>query len=115
MLRSILGQYSLQSCTRVLDYPFAKYNIQPISFVYSQDEYTRLLEGEPLAGAISRTRGEQYEDQEWTKEETDYLFELVREYDQRWHIVHDRYEYIGGSERSLEVCLTSFVQYLCAS
>ncbi|KAF9821192.1 hypothetical protein IEO21_00800 [Rhodonia placenta] len=67
------------------DYPFAKYNIQPISFVYSQDEYTRLLE-----------------DQEWTKEETDYLFELVREYDQRWHIVHDRYEYIGGSERSLE-------------
>lgn len=27
------------------EYPFAKYNVQPMAFVYSQDEYTRFLEG----------------------------------------------------------------------
>lgn len=27
------------------DYPFAKYNVQPNPYNYSQDEYTRLLEG----------------------------------------------------------------------
>jgi hypothetical protein len=29
-----------------LEYPFAKYNIQPTTYTYSQDEYTRFLEGE---------------------------------------------------------------------
>ncbi|CAL1700231.1 unnamed protein product [Somion occarium] len=67
------------------EYPFAKYNVQPTSYVYSQDEYSRFLE-----------------DKEWTREETDYLFELVREYDQRFYIVGDRYDYPGGSPRTLE-------------
>ena len=40
----------------------------------------------------------------WTKEETDYLFQLVREFDGRFYIVHDRYEYPNGTPRSLEVC-----------
>lgn len=44
-----------------------------------------------------------HSDEEWTKEETDYLFNLVREYDNRWYIVHDRYEYPDGAQRSLEV------------
>ncbi|KAI9064844.1 hypothetical protein FKP32DRAFT_1591067 [Trametes sanguinea] len=69
------------------EYPFAKYNIQPPHYVYSQDEYSRLLE-----------------DPKWTKEETDYLFELVRQYDARFYVVHDRYEYPSpeGSSRTLE-------------
>ncbi|KAI0329529.1 hypothetical protein GY45DRAFT_1279515 [Cubamyces sp. BRFM 1775] len=69
------------------DYPFAKYNIQPPHYVYSQDEYSRLLE-----------------DPKWTREETDYLFELVRQYDGRFYVVHDRYEYPNsdGTSRSLE-------------
>lgn len=67
------------------DYPFAKYNVQPMSYAYSQDEYTRLLE-----------------DKDWTKDETDYLFSLVKDYDARWYIVHDRYEYEEGPERSVE-------------
>ncbi|KDQ64226.1 hypothetical protein JAAARDRAFT_187584 [Jaapia argillacea MUCL 33604] len=67
------------------DYSFAKYNIQTNVPTYSQDEYTRLLE-----------------DKEWTKEETDYLFGVVREYDSRFFIIHDRYEFPGGPERSLE-------------
>ncbi|KAI0677239.1 hypothetical protein C8Q78DRAFT_1001816 [Trametes maxima] len=58
------------------EYPFAKYNIQTTFYVYSQDEYSRLLE-----------------DQKWTKEETDYLFNLVRQYDARLYVVHDRYDY----------------------
>ncbi|TBU33025.1 hypothetical protein BD311DRAFT_749067 [Dichomitus squalens] len=67
------------------DYPFAKYNVQTTPYVYSQDEYNRFLE-----------------DSNWTKEETDYLFNLVREYDGRFLVVHDRYEYPGGTERPLE-------------
>jgi len=68
-----------------LEYPFAKYNIQHLTYTYSQDEYTRFLE-----------------DKEWTKEETDYLFSVVRDFDLRWYIIHDRYEYPEGPSRSLE-------------
>ncbi|KAL6309729.1 hypothetical protein BKA93DRAFT_723410 [Sparassis latifolia] len=67
------------------EYPFAKYNVQPNTYVYSQDEYTRLLE-----------------DKEWTKEETDYLFNLVREYDSRFYVVGDRYDFPSGPPRTLE-------------
>lgn len=42
-------------------------------------------------------------DKEWTKEETDYLFELVKEYDLRWQVIADRYDYVGGRPRSMEV------------
>ncbi|PPR04040.1 hypothetical protein CVT24_010615 [Panaeolus cyanescens] len=67
------------------EYKFAKYNIPPPAWNYTEDEYTRWLN-----------------DDNWSKEETDYLFKLVMEYDSRWYIVHDRYEYPGGSERSME-------------
>ena len=42
-------------------------------------------------------------DPEWTKEETDYLFNLIREYDSRFYIVNDRYDFPGGPPRSMEV------------
>lgn len=32
------------------DYPFAKYNVQTSHYVYSQDEYSRLLEGSVAFG-----------------------------------------------------------------
>ncbi|KAG5648906.1 hypothetical protein DXG03_000255 [Asterophora parasitica] len=67
------------------EYPFAKYNVPSNVFTYSQDEYTRFLE-----------------DKEWTKEETDYLFSVARDYDVRWFVVHDRYNYIGGVPRSID-------------
>ncbi|PPQ77717.1 hypothetical protein CVT25_011152 [Psilocybe cyanescens] len=70
---------------RPTDYAFAKYNVQSTSYTYSQDEYTRFLE-----------------DREWTKEETDYLFSVVHDYDSRWYIIYDRYDYPGGLTRSLE-------------
>jgi hypothetical protein len=44
-------------------------------------------------------------DPDWTKEETDYLFKLVEEFDSRFFIVYDRYEYPDGKARTLEVSL----------
>ncbi|KAJ3754894.1 hypothetical protein EV360DRAFT_96377 [Lentinula raphanica] len=67
------------------DYHFAKYNVQPTVYEWSQDEYSRHLE-----------------DSEWTKEETSYLFKIAHEYDLRWYIIHDRYQYPNGPTRELE-------------
>lgn len=48
-------------------------------------------------------------DKDWTKDETDILFNVVREYDTRWYVVHDRYEPPPDSPtRSLEVKHHSF-------
>ncbi|EIN10484.1 SWR1-complex protein 4 [Punctularia strigosozonata HHB-11173 SS5] len=80
-----LGHWVKASSDPSAAYPFAKYNVQPNVYDYSLDEYTRFLE-----------------DPEWTKEETDYLFDLMREYDARFYVVHDRYDYPGGVPRSLE-------------
>ncbi|KAH7887581.1 hypothetical protein F5I97DRAFT_2010006 [Phlebopus sp. FC_14] len=68
-----------------VEYPFAKYNVGLTPYTYSQDEYTRFLE-----------------DEEWTKEETDYLFAIVQEYDLRWYVIHDRYECPNGQPRAIE-------------
>ena len=45
-------------------------------------------------------------DEDWTKEETDYLFDLIREYDVRFYVVADRYDYPGGKPRSTDVCIS---------
>ncbi|KAJ6490413.1 hypothetical protein C8R47DRAFT_469461 [Mycena vitilis] len=68
------------------EYPFAKYNVQRPKYTYTDEEYTLLLN----------------EDKEWTKEETDYLMNLVHEYDTRWYVIQDRYDYPGGGQRSME-------------
>ena len=39
----------------------------------------------------------------WTKEETDYLFGIVQEYDLRFYVIADRYDFPGGPPRSMEV------------
>ncbi|KAG1752622.1 uncharacterized protein EDB91DRAFT_1103565 [Suillus paluster] len=67
------------------EYPFTKYNVESQPYTYSQEEYTRFLE-----------------DKDWTKDETDHLFSIVREYDTRWYVVHDRYEFSDGPARALE-------------
>ncbi|KAF5390633.1 hypothetical protein D9757_002634 [Collybiopsis confluens] len=67
------------------EYKFAKYDKKPTVYQWSQDEYSRHLE-----------------DSDWTKEETEYLFKIANEYDLRWYIIHDRYEYPNGRERELE-------------
>jgi len=57
-------------------YQFAKYNIKVEAPVYTEEIYESLLS-----------------DPDWTKEETDYLVNLVQEYGQKWAILWDRYEY----------------------
>ncbi|KLO94151.1 putative SWR1-complex protein 4 [Fusarium fujikuroi] len=55
---------------------FAKYNVQVSVPQYSEDQYQQSL---------------QHND--WTKEETDYLLELARDFDLRWPLIWDRYEW----------------------
>ena len=55
---------------------FAKYNVQVSVPQYSDDQYQQSLKSE-----------------NWSKEETDYLMELVKEYDLRWPVIWDRYEW----------------------
>ncbi|KAL2111903.1 hypothetical protein VUR80DRAFT_9015 [Thermomyces stellatus] len=59
------------------DSAFAKYNVRVSVPEYSDDQYRLNL---------------QHED--WTKDETDYLMSLARDYDLRWPIIWDRYEYV---------------------
>ena len=94
-----------------LEYPFARYNAKSADYTYSQDEYTKLLEGEgsTILGDITLTS---LADPEWSKEETDYLFSLIREYDSRFYIVADRYEFATGPPRSMEV---SYVRVLLST
>lgn len=70
------------------EYPFAKYTktSPEIAYIYSMDEYNRLLE-----------------DADWTTEETDYLFAMAKEYDVRFYVIADRYDFPGGKTRNMQV------------
>ncbi|CRK37148.1 hypothetical protein BN1708_007338, partial [Verticillium longisporum] len=58
------------------DSAFAKYNVHVDVPQYSPDQYQSNL--------VSA---------DWTKDETDYLMGLVREFDLRWPVIWDRYDY----------------------
>lgn len=58
------------------DSAFAKFNVRVQVPQYNDDQYHANLQSA-----------------DWTKEETDYLLELAREYDLRWPIIWDRYEF----------------------
>lgn len=77
------------------EHPFAKYgNIPPIAHEYSSEEYSRMLE-----------------DPDWSREETDYLFALVKEYDVRFFVIHDRYDFPEGKPRSMQVISIIYIHY----
>jgi len=101
---SLVLVYDTNQC---IEYPFAKYNTQTAIYAYSQDEYAQFLEGTYILSfpEFSFAERDICEDEEWSKEETDYLFKTVQEYDSRWYIIFDRYEYPGGVSRTVEVCL----------
>lgn len=61
------------------DSMFAKFNVQVNIPKYDDDQYESKLKSE-----------------EWSKEETDYLMQLVGDFDLRWPIIWDRYEYQPG-------------------
>ncbi|KAJ5193998.1 hypothetical protein N7491_001332 [Penicillium cf. griseofulvum] len=59
------------------EYAFAKYNVKPrLPHRYTDDEYNRHLKSD-----------------DWSREETDYLMDLVTDYDIRWVLIADRYDY----------------------
>ncbi|KAI0601531.1 SWR1-complex protein 4 [Biscogniauxia sp. FL1348] len=58
------------------DSGFAKFNVQVDVPQYSEDQYNSNLTHS-----------------DWTKDETDYLFDLARTFDLRWPLIWDRYEY----------------------
>ncbi|KAF9637383.1 putative dna methyltransferase 1-associated protein dmap1 protein [Lasiodiplodia theobromae] len=58
------------------NYEYAKFNIQPEGPEYDDETYEAHLRSE-----------------EWSKEETDYLVETVKDYYHRWAIIADRYDW----------------------
>lgn len=75
------------------EYSFAKYNTTTNVYSYSSDEY------------LSHLRDESGN---WSREETDYLFNLCHEYDLRWFVIKDRWNFDnlereGGSSATEEV------------
>ncbi|KAF8311157.1 hypothetical protein DL93DRAFT_2083603 [Clavulina sp. PMI_390] len=80
-----LGHWTKHSGEEPEDYSFGKYNRPSQVVDYTQEEYTKLLQ-----------------DDDWTKEETDYLFTLAREFDLRFLIMADRYKFTGGKDRRIE-------------
>lgn len=59
------------------EYPFAKYNVKArVPRRYTDEEYNKHLRSD-----------------HWTREETDYLMDIVQEYDLRWVVIADRYDY----------------------
>lgn len=58
-------------------YPFAKFNVKAqIPMRYTDEQYNQYLKND-----------------NWSREETDYLMDLVQEYDLRWVVIYDRYDY----------------------
>ena len=56
---------------------FAKYNVKAqLPKRYTDEQYDKLLQSD-----------------DWSREETDYLMDLVQEYDLRWILIADRYDY----------------------
>lgn len=62
----------------VEDSIFAKFNVQVQVPKYDDEQYNAHLQNE-----------------HWSRDETDYLMELAQEYDLRWPVIWDRYEYIA--------------------
>lgn len=67
-----------------LEYRFSKFNVKADIPSYSDGEYEVL------------------KDPDWSREETDYLFDLARQYDLRFIIIWDRYDFTHGKKRRAE-------------
>lgn len=70
------GHVETPKAEELEDSTFAKFNVRVQVPRYSGDQYSVSLQNE-----------------DWTKEETDYLMEMASEFDLRWPIIWDRYEW----------------------
>jgi DNA methyltransferase 1-associated protein 1 len=65
----------------VEDSAFAKFNVQIKVPEYDEEQYLAHLQNA-----------------DWTKEETDYMMDLVQHYDLRWPVIWDRYDYVPPAQ-----------------
>ncbi|KAK2615790.1 hypothetical protein N8I77_002517 [Diaporthe amygdali] len=70
------GQEGDRKEEAIEDSAFAKFNVKVQIPEYNDEQYSAKLQSD-----------------DWTKHETDYLMDLVRDYDLRWPVIWDRYEY----------------------
>lgn len=68
------------------DSEYAKFNVKVDIPEYNEEHYNTHLQSN-----------------EWTKEETDYLLEVVQDYDLRWPLIWDRYEYSPKQPEDVEM------------
>ncbi|GBF95675.1 hypothetical protein Rsub_08657 [Raphidocelis subcapitata] len=69
------------------DYPFAKYNKKCPVYRYDEEEWASLIVNP---------------ESNWSREETDHLLGMVEQFDQRFIVIADRWEFPGGPPRTLE-------------
>lgn len=67
------------------DYHYAKFNVKLPRPEYTGDEYETHFKSE-----------------DWDKSETDYLMDIAIEYDLRWIVIADRYEYTPSEKKPAE-------------
>lgn len=65
---------------------FAKFNVQVVVPQYSEDQYNSNLQND-----------------DWSKDETDYLLEMAKNFDLRWPVVWDRYDYVPKGPQAGEM------------
>lgn len=73
------------------DYPFAKYNKKVQIYRYDGEEWLNVISRDNALVQMG-----------WTKEETDYLLDMLEQFDLRFVVVADRYNFPGGQSRTLE-------------
>jgi DNA methyltransferase 1-associated protein 1 len=67
------------------EYEFAKYNIGITVPQYTEEQYEAHLKSD-----------------DWSRDETDYLLETVKEWNQKWPLIIDRYDYTPNKEPKSE-------------
>ncbi|ODQ68664.1 hypothetical protein NADFUDRAFT_68824 [Nadsonia fulvescens var. elongata DSM 6958] len=86
------GQYDRDQDGTEVDYAFAKFDTKALNETLNTTEIAKT----PNPVDLSETeRG-------WTYEETRYLFELCSDYDLRWVVIYDRYDYKSPQPRVME-------------
>ena len=77
-------------------YYFDQFDVKVDVPTYSPEEYDQYLQGTATTDSSFNQQ-----DPEWTKEETDYLWSLCADFDLRWIVIADRYEW-PDKQRTME-------------
>jgi DNA methyltransferase 1-associated protein 1 len=85
------------------DMKFAKFNTNSGPYSYTTEEYNLFLRGEfyHLEMSVFSTADGVSAEDDWPREETDHLFALAHEYDLRFIVMADRWDY--ATARSVDV------------